>query len=312
MIEKIYELLGSSKQIILANFTNVGSSQIHAIRKTLRAYDANLVINKNTLTKKIIRMRTDGIDDEEFKYLEKQYGGKIPQLKCLIPLLKDKIALIFTEAPVFELKSKLEANKVPTEAKVGALAPIDFVVPPGPTSLDPSQINFFHALNISTKINKGQIEITKEFRVSTKGKKVKASEAALLKKLNIKPFEYGIKITTVYDDGTIVPEEIINLNPATLLEKFQSGVKNIAGLSLAAGYPIEATVPIIIANSFKNIAALSLESGFKIPELDNMVAAGSAPVAAQKEETKAAKKEEPKVEAPKEEDEDMEMGGLFD
>ena len=166
-----------------------------------------------------------------------------------------------TDAPVFELKKKLEANKVPTEARVGALSPIDFSIPPGPTGLDPSQINFFHALNISTKINKGQIEITKEFKVCTKDKKVKASEAALLKKLNFKPFEYGLKITNVYDEGTILGEEIINIDPSSLVQKFQAGIRNIAGLSLEAGYPIEATVPIIIANSFKNIAALSIESG---------------------------------------------------
>ena len=158
----------------------------------------------------------------------------------------------------------MESNKVPTEARVGALAPIDFAIPPGPTGLDPSQINFFHALNISTKINKGQIEITKEFKVCTKGKKVKASEAALLKKLNLKPFEYGIKITHVYDEGAILGEEIINIDPSSLLSKFQAGIRNIAGLSLEAGYPIEATIPIIIANSFKNIAALSIESGYFI------------------------------------------------
>jgi hypothetical protein len=35
--------------------------------------------------------------------------------------------------------------------------------------------------------------------VCTKDKKVKASEAALLKKLNFKPFEYGMKIKAVYD-----------------------------------------------------------------------------------------------------------------
>jgi large subunit ribosomal protein LP0 len=198
-IEKIYELLGNHKQIILANFTNVGSSQIHQIRKTLRAYGAHFVINKNTLTKKIIKMRTEGIQEDEFKHLEQNFGGVIPELKTLVPLLKDKIALIFTDAPVYELKSKLEANKVPTEARVGSTAPIDFTVPAGPTGLDPSQINFFHALNISTKINKGQIEITKDFKVCTKGKKIKASEAALLKKLNLKPFEYGLKLGAVYD-----------------------------------------------------------------------------------------------------------------
>lgn len=268
-IEKIYELFGNHKQIILANFTNVGSSQIHQIRKTLRAYGAHFVINKNTLTKKVLKMRTEGIEEDEFKHLEQSYGGKVPELKTLIPLLKDKIALIFTDAPVYELKQKLEANKVPTEARVGALAPIDFTVPAGQTGLDPSQINFFHALNISTKINKGQIEITKDFKVCTKGKKIKASEAALLKKLNLKPFEYGLKLNSVYDEGSILPEEIINFNPASLLEKIQDGVKNIAGLSLAAGYPIEATVPIIIGNGFRNIAALSLESGYFVFNVDS-------------------------------------------
>ena len=233
-------------------------------------------------------MRTEGIDEDEFKELEEKYGGRIPELKSLIPILNDKIAFIFCDAPIYELKTNIEANKIPTEARVGALAPINFTCPAGPTGLDPSQINFFHALNISTKIVKGQIEITKDFKVCTGGKKVKASEAALLKKLNLKPFEYGMKIIGVYSSGSILPESVISINPASLLTKFQDGIKNIASLSLSAGYPIEATVPLIISNSFKNIAALSIESGYdsilfrlKIPELANM----SAP-----------KKEEPKKE----------------
>ena len=73
-----------------------------------------------------------------------------------------------------------------------------------------------------------------------------------------------MKIIGVYDDGAILPEEVVNIDPSALVSKFQNGIKNLAGLSLSAGYPIEATVPIIIANSFKNIAALSIESGYII------------------------------------------------
>jgi large subunit ribosomal protein LP0 len=102
-------------------------------------------------------MRTDGIEEPEFKHLATQFGGIIPELKVLSEKLKDKVAIIFTDAPVFELKGKIEANKIPTEARVGVVSPVDFTVPAGPTGLDPSQINFFHALNISTKIVKGQI-----------------------------------------------------------------------------------------------------------------------------------------------------------
>lgn len=214
-------------------------------------------------------MRTEGINEPEFKHLEKQFGGVIPELAVLVNELKNKVAIIFSDAPVFELKNKIEANKIPTEARVGVVSPIDYSVPPGPTGLDPSQINFFHALNISTKIVKGQIEITKDFKVCTKGKKIKASEAALLKKLNMKPFEYGMKINCVYDEGAIVPEEIINIDPSTLLDKFQIGVQNITGLSLGSGYAIEATIPLIIGNSFRNIAALSISSGYYPVYLDS-------------------------------------------
>jgi ribosomal protein L10 len=48
-IEKLYELFGTHKQIILANFTNVGSDQIQQIRKTLRSFNGTLVIAKNVL-----------------------------------------------------------------------------------------------------------------------------------------------------------------------------------------------------------------------------------------------------------------------
>ena len=222
-----------------------------------------------TLVKKIISMRTEGIEDEQFKHLEQQYGGKIPELKALVPLLKQKVALIFTEASVYDLREKIEANRVPTEARIGTVSPVDFAVPPGPTGLDPSQINFFHALSISTKIVKGQIEITKEFKVCTKGKKVKASEAALLKKLNFKPFDYGMKVLSVYDEGSILPEAVLNLDPSALLTKFAEGARNIVGLSLEAGYPIAATIPLIIANAFKNLAALSIESGYLLTNLDS-------------------------------------------
>ncbi len=95
-----------------------------------------------------------------------------------------------------------------------------------------------------------------------------------------------MKINCVYDDGAILPQEIINIDPAQLVAKFQVGIRNLAGLSLSAGYPIEATVPLIISNSFRNIAALSLESGyffcyfrFKIKELDLLVSSGPAVVA---------------------------------
>jgi ribosomal protein L10 len=49
-IERLYELFGAHKQIILTSFTNVGSSQIQQIRKSLRPSKSILVISKNVIT----------------------------------------------------------------------------------------------------------------------------------------------------------------------------------------------------------------------------------------------------------------------
>lgn len=53
------------------------------------------------------------------------------------------------------------------------------------------------ALGIATKINKGTIEIVSDVHLIKAGEKVGASQAALLGKLGVKPFKYGLQIMQV-------------------------------------------------------------------------------------------------------------------
>lgn len=45
--DRVYELLGKHKQIIIANLMNVSSSQIQEVRMLLRKYKGEMVIGKN-------------------------------------------------------------------------------------------------------------------------------------------------------------------------------------------------------------------------------------------------------------------------
>lgn len=218
---------------------------------------------------------------------------EVTNLDKIANLLKGKLGLIFSDAPVYELKPLIESNKKPAAAKVGMVAPIDVTIPPGPTGLDPSQISFFHALNMSTKIQKGQIEISKDFKVCTAGKKVENSQAVLLQKLNIKPFAYGMEILYVWDNGTLLTPEIFNMNPNEILDKFRNHASKIASISLAIGQPNALSVPHMVVNSFKNIAAIALQAGLKFKQLENLSTGGGAAPAPKKED---AKKEAPKKE----------------
>lgn len=176
------------------------------------------------------------------------------------------------------------------------VAPIDVVVPPGNTGLDPSQTSFFQVciseliahsellvlieidshiisfqvLNIPTKINKGTVEIITPVELIKKGEKVGSSEAALLSKLGIRPFSYGLVVLSVYDNGTVFSPEILDLTEDDLIGRFAMGVSMVTSLSLAISYPTLAAAPHMFINGYKNVLAIAVETDYSFPLADKV------------------------------------------
>jgi large subunit ribosomal protein LP0 len=241
---KLESLLDTYTKIFLVGVDNVGSNQIQQIRLALRDR-AELLMGKNTLIRKVFN-----------NYLKKNPGHPLEQV---IPLLKGNVGFVFTNDDLSQIREVLETNKVPAPARVGSVAPIDVIVPPGPTGADPGQTAFFQALQIGTKIVKGQIEIINEVLLTKKGDKVGNSEAALLQKLNIKPFTYGLVIQSVYDNGSLFDPAVLDLTEDDLTSKFVAGLRNVAAVSLEIGFPTLASIPHSVANAFKTLVAVVVE-----------------------------------------------------
>ena len=127
-----------------------------------------------------------------------------PAIANLLPHLKGNIGLVFSKGDLASVRSKLLSLKVAAPAKAGAVAPVDVTIPAGPTGMEPTKTSFLQALNIPSKINKGQVEIVADVLLIKTGNKVGSSEATLLQMLNIKPFFYGIIVKTVYDNGSSI------------------------------------------------------------------------------------------------------------
>jgi large subunit ribosomal protein LP0 len=308
IVNRLYENLTNYRQCLIVKLENVTSNQVQQTRLQLRQKKlGDMVCGKNTVIKKAIdiRLAPPKEDDVDYEFRKRLYT-KNPQIEKLLAYCKGKVGFIFSDAPIFELKPIIEANRIPAPAKVGTLAPAEVTIPAGPTGLDPSQISFFHTLNISTKIQKGQIEITKEFKVCDKGKKIGNSEAAILSKLNIKPFSFGMEIQFVYDDGAILGPEVFNLDPTAILDKIRGAAKQIAAISLAIGQPNALSLPHMLINGFKNIASIALEADIPLKALENLKS--SAPAAGTTTTAAPAKKEEAKPEV-KEEEPDVGLGG---
>jgi len=296
---KLIKLLDEYPKIFIVGIDNVGSNQLHKIRIALRG-KAVVLMGKNTMIRKAIR-----------GHLENNAS-----LEQLLPFIKGNIGFVFAKDDLPAIKKVLLANKISAPAKAGTLAPNDVVVPAGPTGLEPTHTGFFQALNIQTKINKGAIEIINNVPLIKTGQKVGNSEAALLLKLDIKPFQYGLIIRGVYDNGTMYEPAVLDMTDDDIIAKFRAGIKNLACVSLATGIPTVASLPHSLIRGYKNILSVALATDFSIPQTENLKkAAASAPApskAAAPAQTAAPKKEEKKPE-PEPEEEDADMGlSLFD
>ena len=184
---------------------------------------------------------------------------------ALAPYVVGNTGFIFTNADLSTVRDVVVSNKVPAPARVGSIAPVDVYVEPGPTGCDPGQTSWFQALNIPTKINKGQIEMISRVQLVKNGDKVGESEAALLQKLNIKPFSYGLVVQHVYDNGEIFDPAVLDISPSDIITKLSSAISTLAAVCLEVAYPTKASVPHTINNAFKSLVAVALETDYKFP-----------------------------------------------
>merc|ERR1712187_30033 len=164
-------------------------------------------------------------------------------------LCRGNVGFVFTNSDLSEIRKVIESNVRPAPARVGAIAPIDVIVPKGPTGCDPGQTAFFQTLQIATKITKGQIEMVNDTNLIEEGEKVTASQAALLQKLGIEPFTYGMLLSKVYDSGSLVDAKGVDITDDVLASKFSQALCLLASISLSLGFPTQASVPHSIVNA---------------------------------------------------------------
>jgi len=309
---KLDKYLVEYKNVLICTVDNVGSHQMQKVRISLRG-KAVVLMGKNTICRKAIR----------------EHMADNASLEALLPFVKGNIGFVFTNQDLNTVRKIVLENKVPAAARQGALAPIDVIVPPGPTGLDPGQTAFFQTLNIATKIARGSIEIVNQVLLIKTGEKVTSSHVALLGKLNILPFFYGIKVTHVYEGGSVYEASVLDLTKDDLYAKFFAGVRKIAALSLAIGYPTVASVPHVLGAAFRKLLYIGAASGYEFKEAKAFLEAGAAapaaaaagaskaPAAAGKDAGKDAgkggkKAKEEVVEEPAAEEEEAGFGGMFD
>lgn len=238
-------LLSTYSKLFIVEIDNVGSKQLQDTRKTLRG-KAEVLMGKNTMMRKCLK-----------EYVEENPESPVEQL---IECCRGNVGFVFTNGDLGDIREVLESNTRPAPAKVGIKAPNSVLVPKGPTGCDPGQTAFFQTLQIATKITRGQIEMVNDTHLIAEGDRVTASQAALLQKLDICPFSYGMVLKMVYDNGSLFDAKVLEITDDVLASQFCEALGVIASISLAANYPTQASVPHSIVNAFKMVLSITIES----------------------------------------------------
>ncbi|KAI5995755.1 60S acidic ribosomal protein P0 [Pisolithus orientalis] len=299
--QKLRNLISKYPSIFIVNVDNVGSNQMHQIRVALRSKGV-VLMGKNTMVRRALR----------------SILSEFPQFEKLLPHVKGNIGFVFTESDLKEVREVIVANKVKAPARAGAFSPTDVFIPAGNTGMEPGKTSFFQALGIPTKIARGTIEIVSEVKVLTAGSRVGPSEATLLNMLNISPFTYGMTVVQIFDSGNVFSPSVLDVGEKELIDRFLSGVKSIAAISLALHYPTIVSVMHSLVNSYKNLIAVALATDYTFEGaekakafLENPEAFAVAAAPAAEEAAPAAAEEEKPAEKEEESDDDMGFG-LFD
>jgi len=298
-ILKVVQCLEEYPKFLVVTCDFIGSKHMQEIRLSLRASGSVLLMGKNTLMRKAIRTKLE----------------EHPEWDAILPTIKHNVGLVLTKGSLTALRDKLLESTVPAIAKAGIIAPEDVVLPKQVTALEPTKTSFFAALDIATKITRGCVEILNDRKLCDKGKKVGGSEAALLQMLDIKPFTYGLKVTSCWE-GSIFSPAYLDFTEANLFQSIAVGINQVAALSLGLSYPTLPAFKHVVVNGFKNLVAVCLETGYSFKEMEEIrkrvenpeAYAVVAPVQETKVETKAEVKVEAKVEVKQESEEEPDSG----
>jgi len=254
--DKLIDLCINSPNALIVCVDHVASKTMQDIRMELRGR-ATVLMGKNTMIRKAMQIGHERHPDAGFAALRAQILGNI--------------GFIFAQnCTLDDIRECIGKHRRGAAAKSGQLSTVNWNIPAGPTGMDPSQTNFFQALNIGTKIVKGQIELVSEFPILKTGEKVSPSAAVLLNKLGIKPFEYGMEVEQVYQDGSVFAAAVLDISDTELITKFMAGIVNMASFSREVGLPTEAGLGHMFANAFQNIASLIADADFTFKEVEEV------------------------------------------
>jgi large subunit ribosomal protein L10 len=281
-ISALIELFKAYKNVAVIEVAHIHDEQIQSMRKILRG---KAVFR---MSKKSLQLRAIEIYRNESK------KANLDELAEHIP---GQSSLVFTNLDLMELKKIFHDYEWMVPARPNEITPVDIWVPAGDTGLPTGQVisELNMTLKLPTRIVNDTIHVREDTRTHKAGDLVTVKQAAVLKKLGIAPIESLIKIYFAWNDGEVIPEEILYMD----IERFKQDAVTAYKEALAILFEI----PFYVEDMSEEYIRKAISEA----NIVNAVIFGEGIQAP--EETKP--KIEEKKEKDEEEEEEVGISGLF-
>ncbi|MFX0071228.1 MAG: 50S ribosomal protein L10 [Candidatus Hermodarchaeota archaeon] len=309
-VNYLIDLFNQYKNVAVIEVAHINDKQIQTMKKILRG-KAIFRMSKKSLQIRAIEL-----------FKKKSKKANLDQLAANIP---GQSSLIFTNLDLFELKGIFLKNEWMVPAKPDEITPVDIWVPEGDTGLPTGQVisELNMTLRLPTRIQNDTIWIREDTRTHKAGDLVDVKQAAVLKKLGVKPIESLIKIHFAWSDGEILPAEVLYMDMEQLQKDIASCYFTAQTLAIELGIIDEDTIKPLIQKAHREAKSILFEvpifiedmmdEYIKKAELNaniiNSMVFGGGTVKSQGKESKKSKKKEPEPE--EKEEEATGIGSLF-
>lgn len=259
VVEAFSHLIDDHSVIAAVNIQGLPAKQLSEMRADLRD-KAILKVGKKTLMQRAF----DESSKENLSDLGEHFVG--------MP------ALLFTEENPFKLFQRLKDTKTKAPIKAGQKAPNDIVISEGPTDFAPGPIiGELSNFGVSAGIEGGKVAVQNDATVAEAGETVDADLAGILNRLEIRPMEIGLNITAAYEDGDIMPSDVLDIDPDGYQDRLETAAGQAYRLAIGGSIPTKTTVGTLLGNAHSDALKLAKSQDIINEEtIEDMIAQANA------------------------------------
>lgn len=245
-VNYLVDLFKKYKNVAVIEVAHINDRQIQSIKKILRG-------------KAIIRMSKKSLQTRAIEQYKEESGKE--NLDELAKHIPGQSSLVFTNMDIFELKRIFLENEWMVPAKPDEVTPVDIWVPAGDTGLPTGQVisELNMTLRLPTRIQNDTIWVREDTRTHKAGEIVDIKQAAVLKKLGIRPIESLIRIHFAWADGQVYTEDIIYMDMEQFQENIASCYMTAKTLAIELGIIDEDTIEPLIQKAHREAMGLLFE-----------------------------------------------------